>query len=146
MSKFRLISKIFLCFLFCNLGFILCGYENSPEGVAEEFLYRYFIELHQQGALQLSTGLAKDKIQEEIELLKGIRSDPDLDLTQSKPFIDYKLLNSQKRSDESVAFVYDVSIKSKGGDASKRQLVLTTVKIEGKWKVKNFDTFMADDP
>jgi hypothetical protein len=132
--------------MFFNLGFMACGYENSAEGVAEEFLYRYFIELNQKGAMELSTGLAKDKLQEEIALVQGIRSNPELDLSQAKPFIDYKLVNSQMRSDKSVALIYDVSIKSKGGEKYKRQVVLNMVELAGKWKVKNFDTFMADNP
>ncbi|MFQ5823783.1 MAG: hypothetical protein ACE5JB_06990 [bacterium] len=139
------ISQIKVVLLILNVSFISCGYENSAEGVAEEFLYRYFIELNQQGALELSAGLAEDKLKNEIELLKSVRSDPDLDLSQSKPFIDYKLVNSQKRSDDSIAFFYDVTIQSKGGDEYKRQVVLTTVEIDGNWKVRNFDTFMGEE-
>lgn len=138
-------SKILLYFLFSIFCFFYCGYENSAEGVAEEFLYRYFIELNQQGALELSSGLAEDKLKEEIELLKSVRSEPDLDLSRHKPFIDYKLTNSQMRSDNTIAFFYDVTIESKGGDKYKRQVVLTTVEIDGKWKVQNFDTFIRDD-
>ncbi|MFQ5825413.1 MAG: hypothetical protein ACE5JB_15335 [bacterium] len=146
MSIFRIQIKLVLIIMFCSLGFITCGYENSAEGVAEEFLYRYFIELNQKGALELSTGLAKDKLREEIELVQGIRSNPELDLSQAKPFIDYKMVNSHRRSDKSIAFFYDVSIKSKGGEKNERQVVLNMVKIAGKWKVKNFDTFTADKP
>lgn len=138
------ISLIFFLFVL-NFSLIACGHKNTAEGVAEKFLYRYFIELNQQGALELSTGLAVDKLEKEIELLMSVRSDPDLDLSKHKPFIDYKLVNTQNRSDNSIAFFYQVSIKSKGGgDEYKRQVVLTTVEIAGNWKVANFDTFMED--
>ncbi|MFQ5865624.1 MAG: hypothetical protein ACE5IW_10380 [bacterium] len=140
------LSLIIFYFLIFNFSLTACGQETPAERVAEKFLYRYFIELNQQGALELSAGLAEEKLKKEIELLKSVRRDPDLDLSQHKPFIDYKLVNAQKRSDDSIAFFYDVSIKSKGGDGYKRQVVLTTVEIDGNWKVKNFDTFVTNEP
>ncbi len=139
-------KRIIFTLLLLYLSSSSCGHKNSAEDVAEKFLYRYFIELNQRGALELSTGLAEDKLKKEIELLKGVRSAPDLDLSQHKPFIDYKLVNTQKRSDASISFFYDVTIKSKGGDEYKRQAVLTTVQIDGRWKVTNFDTFVKDEP
>ncbi|MFQ5708943.1 MAG: hypothetical protein ACE5HO_15910 [bacterium] len=123
-----------------------CGHDNSAKGVAEEFLYRYFIELNQQGALQVSEGLAQDKLKKEIELLKGVRSAPDLDLSKSKPFIDYKLMETRQMDEQAIALFYDVSIKSKGGDKYKRQVVLTTSPVNGVWKVVNFDTYPVDSP
>lgn len=145
MPQMKNLSLIIFSFLIFNFSLIACG-NNPAKGVAEKFLYRYFIELNQQGALELSTGLAVDKLKKEIELLKSVRSDPDLDLSQYKPFIGYKLVNTQRRSADSIAFFYEVSIKSKGGDEYKRQVVLTTVEIGGKWKVSNFDTFIKDEP
>jgi len=82
----RLKTKIlFSAFLLCG-SLISCGHNNSPEGVAEEFLFRYFIELNQRGALELSTGLATDKLNKEIELTQNIRMLPNLDLAQHKLF------------------------------------------------------------
>jgi hypothetical protein len=123
-----------------------CGHDNTPDGVAEEFLFRYLIELNQQGAQELSTGLAEQKLEREIEDLRSVRMQPDLDLSGAKPFIDYQLKNKQARADQSVTFFYDVTIESKGGYKSDRQFILSTVEIEGKWKVNNFDTFSPDIP
>ncbi|MFQ5675229.1 MAG: hypothetical protein ACE5G1_04970 [bacterium] len=123
------------------LAAISCGHKNSPDGVAEEFLFRYFIELNQRGALELSTGLATDKLRKEIELTQNIRMQPDLDLSKAKPFLDYKLANKQNR-DNAVTFYYDVTIENPEGADYNRQVVLTTVEIEGIWKVNNFDTFL----
>lgn len=121
---------------------VACGHSNSPEGVAEEFLFRYFIELNQRGALELSTGLATDKLNKEIELTQNIRMLPNLDLAQHKPFLDYELVNKQSRSENSVTFFYDVTIENKNGEDYKRELILTTVDMDGDWKVNNFDTFL----
>lgn len=110
--------------------------------MAEEFLFRYFIELNQRGALELSTGLATDKLNKEIELTQNIRMLPNLDLAQHKPFLDYELVNKQSRSENSVTFFYDVTIENKNGEDYKRELTLTTVILDGNWKVNNFDTFL----
>ncbi len=137
----------FLISAFLLLSSLLaCGHSNTPEGVAEEFLFRYFIELNQRGALELSTGLATDKLKKEIELTQDIRVNirvqPDLDLAQHKPFLDYELVNKQNRGENSVTFYYGVTIENKNGEDYKRELTLTTVILDGEWKVNNFDTFL----
>ena len=138
----RLKTKILFSTFLLSGALISCGHNNSPEGVAEEFLFRYFIELNQRGALELSTGLATDKLKKEIELTQNIRMLPNLDLAQHKPFLDYELVNKQTRSEKSVTFFYDVTIENKNGEDYKRELILTTVILDGDWKVNNFDTFL----
>ena len=134
------IPKILVPLLFVLL-FISCGHENSPKGVAEAFLFRYFLELNQRGALELSTGLAVDKLQKEIELTQNVRMEPNLDLSKHRPFIDYKLLNTQERKDDSVTLFYDVIIEQKSGRKYHREAVLSTVEVDGNWKINNFDIF-----
>ncbi len=138
--------KLLSIFLFALLStvFFACGYKNTPEGVSEEFLFRYLIELNQQGAQELCTGLATMKLQKEIESLRSVRMQPDLELSSAKPFIDYKLKSQQQRPDNSVTFFYDVTIESKGGYESQRQFVLSTIAVNGKWLVNNFDTFIPE--
>ncbi|RMF60562.1 MAG: hypothetical protein D6743_14765, partial [Calditrichaeota bacterium] len=101
-----------------------CGQKNSPKGVADKFLFRYFIELNQRGALELATGLARQKLQKEIELTQSVRMQPDLDLNAQKPFIDYKLVNTQQRDGTSATLYYDVSIETKAGGHQKREAVI----------------------
>lgn len=139
-------KRLIFCFFASAFLFISCGYNNSPEGVAEEFLFRYFIELNQRGALELSTGLATDKLKKEIELTQNIRMQPNLDLAQHKPFLDYEMVNKQTRGESSVTFHYDVTIENNSGEDYKRELILTTVFIDGDWRVNNFDTFMKNQP
>lgn len=124
------------------LSTVACGHKNTPEGVAEAFLFRYFIELNQRGALEFSTGLAAEKLNKEIELTQNIRMTPDLDLSKSKPFIDYKLINMQRRKNDGATLFYAVTIENRGGGESKREMVVTTTNVDGEWKVSNFDTFL----
>lgn len=141
----RKFLSLFFLLLFSAV-FSTCGHDNTPEGVSEEFLFRYLIELNQQGAKELCTGLATVKLQKEIESLHSVRMQPDLDLSSAKPFIDYQLKNQQQRPDKSVTFFYEVTIESKGGYESQRQFVLSTIAVNGKWLVNNFDTFSPDIP
>lgn len=136
------IPLLFL-FVICSIS---CSHQNSAEGVVKEFLFRYLIELNQRGALELSTGLAEKKLQEEIELTQSVRMEPNLDLASHKPFLDYELVNQQQRGDHSVTFYYDVTIENPGGEAYKRQYVLTATRIDDRWKVSNFDTFLENKP
>ena len=119
-----------------------CGHKNSPKGVADKFLFRYFIELNQRGALELSTGLAVDKLKKEIELTQSIRMTPNLDLAKARPFLDYKLVREQERRDNSTTLYYDVTIETPGDRDSKREVVLSTTRVDGIWKVSNFETFV----
>ncbi len=132
-------------YLFTALFFIICltgcGHENSPKGVSDEFLFRYFIELNQRGALELSTGLAADKLQDEIELTQGIRMLPNLDLAQHKPFLDYAHVNTQQRDDNTVTLFYKITIENPDGEDIEREVVLATVNENGRWVVSNYDTF-----
>lgn len=119
-----------------------CGHKNTAQGVAGEFLFRYFIELNQRGALELSTGLAVKKLKQEIELTQNVRMTPDLDLAKSKPFLDYKLVRTQAINDETATLFYDVSIENPGGEDAEREIVLSAAKVLGVWKISNFETFM----
>ena len=132
-------SKIIILFLLCF--FTACGPKNSPDGVAEAFLFRYFIELNQRGALELSAGLAEKKLQEEIELTQNVRMQPNLDLSKHKPFIDYERVN-QNENAGTVTFFYDITVEVEGGPDRKSQFVLSTIEIGGKWKVNNYDSFI----
>ena len=50
-----------------------CLDRNSPEDVAEDFVYNYYLRADQETVLLLSASLAEEKLKEEIELLRGIR-------------------------------------------------------------------------
>lgn len=123
------------------LTLVSCGQKNTPEGVADAFLFRYFIELNQRGALELSTGLAEQKLQKEIELTQSVRMEPNLDLSSHRPFIGYDLVTTKERGDGTVTLYYDVTIEQKGGSKTKREMVLSTTQVDGEWRVTNFDVF-----
>lgn len=131
----------FFCLIFLALS-TACSKTGSPQEVSEAFLFRYFIELNQRGALELSTGLATKKLQEEIELTQNIRMLPNLDLAKHKPFLDYEFRKMQESRDGTFALYYDITIENPGGADQKREVILTAIEVDGEWKVNNFDTFV----
>ena len=49
-----------------------CSDRNTPEDVAEDFVYNYYLHTNQGMALRLSDGLAKEKLETEIEFLREV--------------------------------------------------------------------------
>ncbi len=124
-----------------------CGRKQSPKGVADRFLYLYLIEINQQKAKELTSGLAESKLEDEIESLKSIRG-MDIDLSENRPFIDYKLLQQNDRGPDRVMFLYEVKIKprTKGVGETKQTFLVSTVRQNGRWQVDNFESLHAARP
>jgi len=125
------------------LGTSACGPRNDPRDIADTFCYRYFIELNQSTALEIASGLAANKLRKEIELLKGgarTFDEGERDFHRAKPFIDYKLAQRTEQDADRVLFIYQVSIEARqGNDKMEREIVLSTVRENGRWVVNNYD-------
>ena len=76
-----------------------CSDRNTPEGVAEDFVYNYYLRANQNAALHLSAALAEDKLKSEIELLRDVRQPGEAPEVQPK--IKYEM-TGKKVYDESV--------------------------------------------
>lgn len=118
-----------------------CGDRSAPEEVANTFCYRYLIELNQTGALELASGLAAENLRKEIETLKGNARvfEDNREFHRLKPFIDYELVDQAQPDEEHASFIYDVRIEPRqGNEKITRQLVVSTVREQGKWWVSNY--------
>ena len=76
-----------------------CSDRNSPEHVAEDFIYNYYLRANQQAALHLSAALAEEKLNSEIELLRNVRQPGEA--PDTPPKIKYEMIG-KKIHDESV--------------------------------------------
>ena len=76
-----------------------CSDRNSPEHVAEDFIYNYYLRANQQAALHLSAALAEEKLISEIELLRDVRQPGEA--PDTPPKIKYEMIG-KKIHDESV--------------------------------------------
>ena len=120
-----------------------CGPGNDPREIADTFCYRYFIELNQPGSLEIASGLAAEKLRKEIELLKGAArtfEEGEREFHRARPFIDYKMAQRTDQDAEHVMFIYHVSIEARqSNEKMEREIVLSTVREDGHWRVNNFD-------
>jgi hypothetical protein len=114
---------------------LLCGCQpKSAEAVADKFVDLYFVEIDQQKALALTTGLAHTKLEEELGLVEKVRHQVDPD--QAKPSVYYTRQSSHVEGDRA-QLTYDISIKQ-GRDETKRSALISAERVEGAWKVGNF--------
>ncbi len=116
-----------------------CSDRNTPEDVAEDFVYNYYLHANQAMALRLSGGLAKEKLKSEIEILREVRSGSDQ--SQVKPNLEYKQVGKKIEDENRVFFRYQLIIKGTSFTNTVRNTVIFTELIEGRWKVTNFDEY-----
>ena len=117
---------------------LACSNRNTPQAVSEDFIYNYYQHANQEAALQLSHGLAAEKLEDEIARVREVRT-PGQQLDEM-PSIEYEPIG--KEEDETyVLFNYRLTIKNRGTTTHTRNVVINTERIDGKWKVVNFDEY-----
>jgi hypothetical protein len=127
------------------LAFLSCGVRNDPREIADAFCFRYFIKLNQLEALEISSGLAADKLRKEIELLKGGArhfQDGEREFHQHKPFIDYKMIERTDQDADHVMFLYHLNIEPRQGDEKlEREILVSAIREKGRWTINNYENY-----
>lgn len=123
---------------------IACSNRNTPQAVTDDFIFNYYKLANQQVALQLTAGLATDKLEAEIMRLQEVRTQDDP--TPEMPKMEYKQIGKETSTEienmTHVLFNYLLIIKNNNGETTHtRNVVITTENIDGKWKVINFDEY-----
>lgn len=126
------------------LLFIACSNRNTPQAVTDDFIFNYYKLANQQIALQLTSGLATDKLEAEIMRLQEVRTQDDP--TPEMPKMEYKRIGKETSTEienvTHVLFNYLLTIKNSSGETTHtRNVVITTENIDGKWKVVNYDEY-----
>ena len=106
---------------------------SSAQARAEAFLDAHYIRIDLEGAREHASGLARDKIDKEIELTK----DQEITGETRQPRVNYKL----HRSDESPSaaqFAYELTIRAPGADPFKKIVMVTVRQSDGAWSVTNY--------
>ncbi len=119
------------------LGILLlfsgCGPKSAAD-VSDKFVDLYFVEIDQKRALPLTSGLAHQKIEEELSLVADIRNSYQPD--QAKPSIFYSR-KSQVEAGEHARFTYDLTIRQ-GRDETRRNALISAERLDGRWTIANF--------
>lgn len=125
------------------LSLLACSNRNNPQAVSEDFIYNYYQRADQQAGLKLSHGLAAEKLEDEIARLRGVRVPGQL--VDEMPQIEYKPVgkesSSETEDEAQVLFNYKLTIKNRGTTTHTRNVVINTERINGRWKVVNFDEY-----
>lgn len=119
--------------LACALAFCACA-PKSANDVADRFVDLYFVEIDQKRALDLTSGLAKSKLEEELSLVEKIRQTYEPE--QAKPSIFYKRKSSEVSGDHG-RMTYDLTIRQ-GRDETQRSALISVEKVGDRWYVANF--------
>ena len=115
-----------------------CSNRNTPRAVSEDFIYNYYQRADQVAALQLSHGLAAQKLEDEIARVSEVRVPGQQ--VEEMPKIEYEATGQEKDTTH-VLFNYKLTIDIRGTTTHTRNVVIHTEQIDGRWKVVNFDEY-----
>ena len=117
---------------------LACSNRNTPRAVSEDFIYNYYQHANQAAALQLSHGLAAEKLEDEIARVREVRQPGEQ--IEEMPKIEYELMGKEEDTTQAL-FNYRLTIETQGTTTHTRNIVINTEQIDGKWKVINFDEY-----
>ena len=106
---------------------------GTAEGVAEEFVDQYYVNIDLQKAKEYAVSVALAKVNEEIRLTTGQK----IDASTRKPRINYRLLE-RKQATNRQTFLYEGTIQSDDGTSFTRKWLVTARKEGNRWRVSNF--------
>ncbi len=115
---------------------------DSARGVAEGFLDEHYVTMNLKAALPYTTGLARHKVQEEIDLVAG----EEIDGGTMRPNVSYDLEEERREGEERVTFLYAGTVKLKGGGSFGMSWLVNTRREDGAWRVSNFKELPAREP
>ena len=113
------------------------GAKAGPEGAAERFLELYFVKIDQLAAREVTSGPAREMIEQELAEVAGVRAEgygPD---QSARSRITYERAWVGPVVDGSARFIYDITIDV-SGDTQHRHVLLTVRDDAGTWKVATY--------
>ncbi len=117
---------------------LACSNRNTPRAVSEDFIYNYYQHADQAAALQLSHGLAAEKLEDEIARVREVRQPGEQ--IDEMPKIEYELIGKEEEPTHTL-FNYKLTINTRGTTTHTRNIVINTEQVDGRWKVVNFDEY-----
>lgn len=110
---------------------------DTPRGTAERFIDAHYVVIDLPEARAYTSGLAREKIDEEARLTAG----QVIDETTRKPRVHYSLVEEKPRGEGVVSLVYDASFQVDGADTLHRKLQLTVRRDAEGWRVTNYQEY-----
>jgi hypothetical protein len=113
-----------------------CTKANSARGVVDRFITAHYMAIDLKSAEPMCTGLALDKIRQEMKLTQGQA----IDETTRKPVIHYKL-KAERDAPDHIQYVFRATIEVPEGGSFEKNWMITARKEGGTWKVSNFSEY-----
>jgi hypothetical protein len=109
------------------------GGRDSARGVADAFVDAHYVRIDLEASKVLCEGVARDKVEHEIELT----SNTEIEADTMRPKIYYKI-HDERVTDERSHFVYELSIRPPGLDPFTKYSAITVRRTDDGWKVTNY--------
>jgi len=113
-----------------------CTPRNSPRGVVDDFIDQHYVAINLKGAEPYCTGLALEKLHEEMALTSG----QIIDDTTRKPTVHYKL-KAERDSPDHVQFLFRATIEVPDGGSFQKNWMITARRMGDTWKVSNYNEY-----
>lgn len=113
--------------------FSACSPAEGPESVAQSFVEQYYVQPDLLRAKALAHGLARQKIEEQEELLRAV---PGQDGAAGRK-VSYSLYTTRKMGEDRIFVVYDIAI-SVDSRVMKKRAFISTARVKEGWRVTNF--------
>jgi hypothetical protein len=112
---------------------------GTPRGAAEAFLDAHYVHIDLPAAHELTDGLARHKVEQEMELVAG----QTIDETTRKPTVHYRLLEEHPQEGDAVNYLYQANITVEDADRFERRWLITVRRQEAGWRVTNYQELEA---
>jgi hypothetical protein len=112
-----------------------CSSGNSPQGVADRFVQAYYVQVDQGQALEYTSGLARERLRQELQQVLPLRRGASLE--QARPKVSYTLVRTQPEG-EQVLLIYDLTITPPQVKPILKKILIITQPLGEHWKVINF--------
>ena len=115
---------------------LACSKPDPARVAAERFVDAYYVEIDLPRAREEAVGLARAKVDGQIELLAG----QGIADAASRPSVHYRFLERQGGGDERDrrGYVYELTITLDGGEQIQRRALVTVREEANAWRAANF--------
>lgn len=105
--------------------------------MADRFMDLHYLVLDQTSALDITDGLARDKIRAELDLIGNARGDAE-EFSRAKPRLSYRYEGVSELEDGGRRYHYRLRIRGGDGFEFDRAVHLTLRRVDEEWRVSNF--------
>ncbi len=107
---------------------------STARGTAERFLDAHFVAIDLHEAVGWTSGVARRKVEQEIELTRGVA----IDESTRKPVVHYRLLEEHSDGADAVNYLYRGNITVDGSESFERRWLVTVRREAPGWRVTNW--------